>query len=158
MSGIAKRGMFDWNDWPKTTLSERAQDRLRRRKLWVCAYFVFRRLYLTSELMLLGKLEEMTHHHRGSLICGVEKNCHDLTNSCLISPIPNLAPSSENANIVASGQTDIFLCSFCDKKFQKTSRAGTSMRNVTCWQWRLNFDVARQIAARCLTRKPLYIT
>lgn len=52
--------------------------------------------------MLLGKLEEMTHYYRGSLIRNVEKNCHNLTNSYLISPIPNLAPSLGNANIVAS--------------------------------------------------------
>ena len=72
--------------------------------------------------MHLGKLEEMTHHHQGSLVRGAEKDCYDLINSCPTSPTPKIAPLSENANVVVSKQTDIFLCSFCDKKFQNKLR------------------------------------
>ena len=50
--------------------------------------------------MLLGKLEEMTHYYQGSLVCGVEKDCYNLINSCSTSPTPKIAPLLENANVV----------------------------------------------------------
>ena len=71
--------------------------------------------------MLTGKVEEI-HHHRRNLDHGTEKNWHDLTTSCYTSSTPDLGPSTENANVVTSEETDNFLCSFCDRKFQNKSR------------------------------------